>query len=282
MGFGCNAAGVVSCRVISSPRERLIAILTNNFVPCNGRFPTLIMLSGVFVAAAFQPALASLVAAASLAVIVLVGVFFTFLVSWGLSRTVLKGEPSSFTLELPPYRRPNIRQILYTSLIDRTLFVLWRAVVMAAPAGGLIWLLSHTTVAGTSLTDHIAAFLNPVGRAIGLDGVILLAYIIAIPANEIVIPTILMAYAGSGMLVQVDSLAELHALLVDHAGWTLLTAVCLMLFCVLHNPCSTTIWTVYKETGSAKWTVVGALLPLAIAFAVTFAVAQVARLVMRV
>lgn len=277
MGFGCNAAGVISCRVINSPRERLIAILTNNFVPCNGRFPTLIMLSGVFVAAAFPPAFASFAAAASLVTVVLVGVLFSLLVSWGLSRTLLKGEASSFTLELPPYRRPNIRQILYTSLVDRTLFVLWRAVVMAAPAGGLIWLLSHVTLAGTSLTDRIAAFLNPLGHAIGLDGVILLAYIIAIPANEIVVPTILMAYTGAGMMLQVESLPQLHALLVDRAGWTLLTAVCLMLFCVLHNPCSTTIWTMYKETGSVKWTLLGALLPLAIAFAVTFAVAQVVR-----
>lgn len=278
MGFGCNAAGVISCRVINSPRERLIAILTNNFVPCNGRFPTLIMLSGVFVAAAFPPAFASFAAAASLVAVVLVGVLFTLLVSWGLSRTLLKGEASSFTLELPPYRRPNIRQILYTSLIDRTLFVLWRAIVMAAPAGGLIWLLSHVTLAGTSLTDRIAAFLDPLGRAIGLDGIILLAYIIAIPANEIVVPTVLMAYTGAGMLIQVESLTQLRALLADQAHWTLLTAICLMLFCVLHNPCSTTIWTIYKETGSVKWTLLGALLPLAIAFAVTLAVAQVARL----
>jgi len=278
MGFGCNAAGVISCRVINSPRERLIAILTNNFVPCNGRFPTLILLSGVFVAAAFPPAFASFAAAASLVAVVLVGVLFTLLVSWGLSRTLLKGEASSFTFELPPYRRPNIRQILYTSLIDRTLFVLWRAIVMAAPAGGLIWLLSHVTVAGMSLTDRIAAFLDPLGHAIGLDGVILLAYIIAIPANEIVVPTILMAYTGAGMLIQVESLTQLRALLAGQAHWTLLTAICLMLFCVLHNPCSTTIWTIYKETGSVKWTVLGALVPLAIAFAVTLAVAQVAHL----
>jgi ferrous iron transport protein B len=278
MGFGCNAAGVISCRVINSPRERLIAILTNNFVPCNGRFPTLILLSGVFVVAAFPPAFASFAAAASLVAVVLVGVLFTLLVSWGLSRTLLKGEASSFTLELPPYRRPNIRQILYTSLIDRTLFVLWRAIVMAAPAGGLIWLLSHITVAGSSFTDRIAAFLDPLGHAIGLDGVILLAYIIAIPANEIVVPTILMAYTGATMLIQVESLPQLRALLADQAHWTLLTAVCLMLFCVLHNPCSTTIWTMYKETGSVKWTVLGALLPLAIAFAVTLAVAQIAHL----
>jgi ferrous iron transport protein B len=278
MGFGCNAAGVIACRVINSPRERLIAILTNNFVPCNGRFPTLILLSAVFVAAAFPPAFASLAAAASVLGVVVVGVVFTMLVSWALSRTVLRGEASSFSLELPPYRRPNIGQILYTSLIDRTFFVLWRAIVMAAPAGGLIWLLSNISVAGVSLTDAIAGFLDPLGRAVGLDGVILLAYVIAIPANEIVVPTILMAYTGTGMLMQIDNLAQLRSVLVDQHGWTLLTAICLMLFSVLHNPCSTTIWTIYKETKSKKWTTLGSLLPLSLAFAVTFAVAQLAHM----
>ena len=278
MGFGCNAAGVIACRIINSPRERLIAILTNNFVPCNGRFPTLIMLSTVFVAAAFPPAFASVVAAASLVGVVLISVVVTLVVSWVLSRTVLRGEASTFTLELPPYRRPNVGQILYTSLIDRTLFVLWRAVVMAAPAGAAIWILSHVTVGGTSLTVWMASALDPLGRAIGLDGVILLAYIIAIPANEIVVPTILMAYAGTGILMDVEELSQLRTVLVDQQGWSLLTAVCLMLFSVLHNPCSTTIWTIYKETGSPKWTLLGALLPLSLAFAVTFAVAQIARL----
>jgi ferrous iron transport protein B len=278
MGFGCNAAGVIACRVINSPRERLIAILTNNFVPCNGRFPTLIMLSTVFVAAAFPPVFASVAAAASLVGVVLVGVLVTLLVSWGLSRTVLRGEPSSFTLELPPYRRPNIGQILYTSLIDRTLFVLWRAIVMAAPAGGLIWVLSHVSVAGASLTVWAAHALDPFGRSLGLDGVILLAYVIAIPANEIVVPTILMTYTGAGMLVDVDSLDQLRGILVAGQGWTVLTGVSLMVFCVLHNPCSTTIWTMWKETLSLKWTAVGAFMPLAVGIAVTFVIAQVARL----
>jgi ferrous iron transport protein B len=277
MGFGCNAAGLIACRVIDSPRERLIAILTNNFVPCNGRFPTLIMLSIVFVAAAFPPALASLAAAGSIVAVVLIGVFFTLLVSWLLSRTVLKGEASSFTLELPPYRRPNIGQIFYTSIIDRTLFVLWRAVLMAAPAGGAIWLLSNIYIGGASLTGWVSGFLDPLGQAIGLDGVILLAYVVAIPANEIVVPTIIMAYMGAGMMLELNSLTELQALLVGQQGWTLLTAVCLMLFSLLHNPCSTTIWTMYKETGSKRWTTLGALMPLAIAFAVCFAVAQTIR-----
>lgn len=279
MGFGCNAAGVIATRVIESPRERLIAILTNNFVPCNGRFPTLIMLSIVFVSAAFPPAISSFIAAGSVVGIVLIGVFFTFVVSWALSRTVLKGEASSFTLELPPYRKPNILRILYTSLIDRTIFVLWRAIVMAAPAGGLIWLLANINIDGTSLSLWIAQSLQPFGHALGLDGTILLAYIIAIPANEIVVPTILMSYTNSGMMIEISNLTQLKALLVGHAGWTLLTAVNLMLFSLLHNPCSTTILTIWKETKSAKWTTIGALMPLGIAFLVTFLVAQIIRLI---
>ncbi|GIW52193.1 MAG: hypothetical protein KatS3mg081_1548 [Gemmatimonadales bacterium] len=278
MGFGCNAAGVVSCRIIDSPRDKLIAILTNTFVPCNGRYPTLIMLGTVFVAASFPPAYASLAAAASVVAAVLVGIAATLLVSWGLSRTVLRGEPSSFVLELPPYRRPNVKQILYTSFIDRTLLVLERAVLMAAPAGALIWLLSNLSWEGRSLALWASELLDPLGRAVGLDGAILLAYGVAIPANEIVVPTMLMIYTGAGMLADVSSLAQLRAVLVDQHGWTLLTALCLMLFSVLHNPCSTTIWTIYKETGSKRWAAVGALLPLSLALAATFLVAQAARL----
>jgi ferrous iron transport protein B len=279
MGFGCNAAGIIATRIIDSPRERLIAILTNNFVPCNGRFPTLIMLATIFVGAHFSRAFASAAAAGAVVLVVLVGVIVTLVVSAFLSRTVLKGEPSSFTLELPPYRRPNIRQIIYTSLIDRTLFVLWRAIIMAAPAGALIWTLSAISVGGHSLTSYLAGGLDPLGRAIGLDGVILLAYIIALPANEIVVPTILMAYTGSGMMIEFSSLTQLRDVLVTGQGWTLLTAVSLMLFSLLHNPCSTTILTMWKETRSKKWTVVGALMPLGIAFAVCFLVANLWRLV---
>lgn len=278
MGFGCNAAGIVATRIIDSPRERLIAILTNNFVPCNGRFPTLIMLATIFVAATFPPLLASIAAAGAVVGIVILGIIVTLIVSAILSKTVLKGEPSSFTLELPPYRRPNIIRVLYTSFIDRTFFVLSRAVIMAIPAGGAIWLLSNIHVGGQSLTMWISGALNPLGNAIGLDGVILLAYIIAIPANEIVVPTILMAYTNAGRMFELESMNELQALLVGQEGWTLLTAVCLMLFSLLHNPCSTTIWTMWKETRSIKWTVLGALMPLAIAFLVTFVVAQGVRL----
>jgi len=279
MGFGCNAAGVVATRIIDSPRERLVAILTNNFVPCNGRFPTLIMLATVFVAAAFPPALTSLVAAGTVVGVVLIGVFFTLLMSWLLSKTMLKGEASAFTLELPPYRRPNIGRILYTSLIDRTLFVLWRAIQTAAPAGAIIWILGNINLAGVSLAQHIANFLNPVGWLIGLDGVILLAYIIAIPANEIVVPTMMMVYMGTGMMTDIPTFDALRSLLVDGHGWTMLTAVNLMLFSLLHNPCATTIITIYKETGSKKWATVSVVITLGVAFLVTFLTASVARLV---
>jgi ferrous iron transport protein B len=278
MGFGCNAAGVIATRVIDSPRERLIAILTNNFVPCNGRFPTLIMLATVFVAAAFPPVFASFAAAGAVVGVVLIGVFFTLAVSWALSRTLLKGESSAFTLELPPYRRPNMMRILYTSLIDRTLFVLWRAIQTAAPAGAVIWILANINYAGASLAQHIADFLNPFGLLLGLDGVILLAYIIAIPANEIVVPTMMMVYLGTGMMTDIPSYSQLHTILVTQHGWTMLTAVNLMLFSLLHNPCATTIMTIYKETNSKKWATISVVITLGIAFLVTFASASAARL----
>lgn len=277
MGFGCNAAGVIACRIIDSPRERLIAIITNNFAPCNGRWPTLILLATVFIAAAFPPGVGAVVAASSLVGVVLFGILVTLIVAGLLSRTVLKGTASAFTLELPPYRRPQVLRVLYTSLIDRTLFVLWRAIVWAAPCGGIAWLLGNIYVGNATLMAHIAGFLQPLGNAIGLDGVILLAYIVAIPANEIVVPTMLMAYLNVGKMTEIESTAELQNLLVVGHGWTVLTAVCLMLFALLHNPCSTTIWTIFKETGSKKWTAVAALLPLVIAFAVCFVVAQTAR-----
>jgi ferrous iron transport protein B len=278
MGFGCNAAGITATRIIDSPRERLIAILTNNFVPCNGRFPTLIMLAVIFVAAAFPPAFASLAAAGAVVGVVVLGIGFTLLVSWVLSRSVLAGEASAFTLELPPYRRPSMLRIMYTSLIDRTIFVLWRAMLTAAPAGAIIWILANIDVAGVSLADHSILFLTPLGEAIGLDGVIMLAYIIAIPANEIVVPTMLMCYLGTGMMSEIEAYDEIRTILIDQHGWTLLTAINLMLFSLLHNPCATTIITIWKETRSRKWTTVGAIMPLAIAFVVCFATAQIWRL----
>ncbi len=278
MGFGCNAAGVVATRVIDSPRERLIAILTNNFVPCNGRFPTLIMLATVFVASAFPPALTSFIAAGTVVGVVLIGVAFTFLMSWLLSRTVLKGEASAFTLELPPYRRPNVTRILYTSLIDRTIFVLWRAMQTAAPAGAIIWILANIHLGDSNLARMIAGWLNPFGLLLGLDGVILLAYIIAIPANEIVVPTMMMVYMGAGMMVNGPGTNEgIYNLLVVQNGWTMLTAVNLMLFALLHNPCATTIITIYKETKSYKWAAVSVLITLGTAILVTFLTASFAR-----
>ncbi|MBK7456709.1 MAG: ferrous iron transporter B [Anaerolineales bacterium] len=279
MGFGCNAAGVIATRVIDSPRERLIAILTNNFVPCNGRFPTLIMLATVFVAASFPPALTSLIAAATVVGVVLIGVMFTFIASWVLSRTVLKGEASAFTLELPPYRRPNVSRILYTSIIDRTIFVLWRAMQTAAPAGAIIWILANITTGDTNLARMIADWLNPFGLLLGLDGVIILAYIIAIPANEIVVPTMMMVYMGAGMMINgPTSNTEIFDLLVNGNGWTMLTAINLMLFALLHNPCATTIMTIYKETKSLKWATLSVVMTLGTAIVVTFLTASIARL----
>lgn len=286
MGFGCNAAGVVSTRIIDSPRERLIAILTNNFSLCNGRWPTQILIATIFIGALAPAEVAGLAAAAAVVAVALLGIFFMLVTSWGLSRTVLRGEASTFSLELPPYRPPRVLQTLYTSLIDRTLIVLWRAVVFAAPAGAVIWLVSNIHVGGPSLAEHFVAWLDPVGVLIGLNGVILLAYVVAIPANEIVIPTILMLTvatagmgggAGSGVMFELESVAA-TAELLGAGGWTLLTGVNLMLFSLLHNPCSTTIYTIWKETGSRRWTAVASLLPLVMGFTVCFLVAQVWRL----
>ncbi len=272
MGFGCNAAGVVATRIIDSPRERLIAIITNNFSLCNGRWPTQILIATVFLGALAPPALAGLTAATAVLGVAMLGVVLSFVASWLLTGTVLKGEASTFSLELPPYRPPRIWKTLYTSLIDRTIIVLWRAVVFAMPAGVAIWLVGNVNVAGQSLAQHIVGWLDPVGALIGLNGVILLAYVLAIPANEIVIPTILMLTAmttgvtgvgerGAGVMFE----AEGNALLtLFHAGgWTTLTGVCLMLFSLCHNPCSTTIYTIWKETKSVKWTVLATLLPVA-------------------
>ena len=287
MGFGCNAAGVVSTRVIDSPRERLIAIITNNFSLCNGRWPTQILIASIFIGALAPAHLAGLVSAAAVVAIAVLGIGAMFLASWFLSNTVLRGEATSFSLELPPYRPPRVLQTLYTSLIDRTLIVLWRAVVFAVPAGAVIWLSSNVTVGGTSIAEHAVGWLDPFGLFIGLNGVILLAYVVAIPANEIVIPTVLMltvltaggaaAGTGAGVMFELDSAAATGELLRG-GGWTLLTAVNLMLFSLLHNPCSTTIYTIYKETRSARWTTVASLLPVAMGISVCFVVAQVWRL----
>ncbi len=274
MGFGCNAAGVIATRIIDSPRERLIAILTNNFVPCNGRWPTLIMVSSLFVAAAVPSAWASLTAVSAVVAMCLVGVGATLAASWLLSGTLLRGEASGFQLELPPYRRPRVLQVIYTSLIDRTVFVLGRAVVVAAPAGGIIWILGNVPVGDSSLYSVAAASLDPLARSMGLDGVILLAFLAAIPANEIVVPTMLMGYLAAGQMLELDDMARLHSLLTSQ-GWTLTTALCLMLFSVLHYPCSTTTWTIWKETRSVRWTLAANLLPLGLAVVVCLVAAQI-------
>lgn len=283
MGFGCNAAGVISTRIIESPRERLIAIITNNFSLCNGRWPTQILLASIFIGALAPPHVAGVVATLAVVGVALLGVGLSLAVSWLLSRTVLRGEASHFSLELPPFRPPNLWQTLYTSFIDRTLKVLWRAVVFAAPCGIVIWLVAHLEIAGRPLAQILIGWLDPLGSAVGLNGVILLAYIIAIPANEIVIPTILMltvlltgmdSPAGRGVLFEVESAAELQRIFLA-GGWTLLTAVNLMLFSLVHNPCSTTIFTIYKETGNKKWTALAALLPVGLGFLLTFLVTRV-------
>ncbi|WP_459195525.1 nucleoside recognition domain-containing protein [Wukongibacter baidiensis] len=277
MGFGCNAAGVIACRIIDSPRERLIAAITNNFVPCNGRFPTLIALSTIFVGGLVASQYSTLVASFFVTFLVILGITITLIVSWALSKTMLKGVPSSFTLELPPYRKPKIGRILYTSLIDRTIFVLGRAVVVAAPAGLAIWVLANITIGDMSILNHLAAFLDPFARAIGLDGFILMAFIIGMPANEIVVPIIIMSYMSKGAMLELESLAEMKELFIAN-GWTFLTALNVMLFSLLHFPCGTTLWTIRKETGSVKWTLFSALMPTAIAITVCFIVAQGARL----
>jgi ferrous iron transport protein B len=273
MGWGCNAAGVVATRVIDSPRERLIAIITNNFALCNGRWPTQILLATVFLGALAPPALAGLVSATAVLAIALLGVLLTFLSSWMLSTTVLKGEASTFTLELPPFRPPNLWRTLYTSLIDRTLIVLWRAIVFAAPAGVVLWSICNIPVGEMSLAQWLINLLNGPGWLIGVNGVILVAYIVAIPANEIVIPTILMLTVmttglsgvgeqGAGVMFETSENSAL-SMLLQAGGWTTLTAVCLMLFSLCHNPCSTTIYTIYKETKSIKWTLVSTFMPIA-------------------
>ncbi len=258
MGFGCNAAGIVGCRIIDSPRERLLAILTNSFVPCNGRFPTLIMLLSMF----FVGGESSLLSALGLTAVILLGIGMTFAVTKLLSATLLRGVPSSFTLELPPYRCPQVGKVIVRSVFDRTLFVLGRAAAVAAPAGLVIWLMANISVADVSVLDRFAALLDPIGRLMGLDGVILMAFILGFPANEIVVPIMVMAYLSQGSLAELGSLTQLHRVLVDH-GWTWVTALNTMLFMLMHWPCSTTLLTVHRETGSWRWTALAAAIPTA-------------------
>lgn len=277
MGFGCNAAGIIGCRIINSPRERLIAMITNNFVPCNGRFPTLIAIITMFFAGAAAGPLQSAVSTLLLTGVILLGVVMTLAVSRVLSRTILKGIPSSFALELPPYRRPQIGRVIVRSVFDRTLFVLGRAVTVAAPAGLIIWVMANIRVGDLSLLSQCAGFLDPFGRLIGLDGYILMAFILGFPANEIVIPILIMSYMAAGNMLELDSLDQLRDLLVSH-GWTWLTALCTMLFSLMHWPCGTTCLTIRKESQSRKWTLVSFLVPTITGIAVCFFVANAARL----
>ena len=267
MGLGCNAAGVVGCRIIDSPRERLLAILTNSLVPCNGRFPAIISIITMFFITVGAKAASGVLTAALLTVVILSGIAATFIITWFLSKTVLRGVPSSFTLELPPYRRPQIGKVIIRSVFDRTLFVLGRAAAVAAPAGAIIWLAANITAGGESLLLIASDFLDPAARLIGLDGVILMAFILGFPANEIVIPIVVMAYMAEGHVTEIAELSVLKQLFTDN-GWTAVTGACFIAFSLFHWPCSTTLLTVKKETGSLKWTALAAVIPTALGIAV--------------
>lgn len=260
MGFGCNAAGVVGCRIIDSPRERIIAMLTNAFVPCNGRFPLLITLSTIFIGAYFTGITSSVVSTLCVLFIVLIGILLTLIISKILSKTILKGLPSSFILELPPYRKPQIGKILVRSLLDRTLFVLGRAISVAAPVGIVIWIFANISIGGSSILYYIATFLDPFAKLMGIDGYILSAFILGIPANEIVLPIILMSYLSSGNLVNMDNTLAIGEILKQN-GWNILTGINVMIFTLLHFPCGTTLMSIKKESGSIKWTILAFLLP---------------------
>lgn len=279
MGFGCNAVGVTGCRIIDSPRERLIAIITNSFVPCNGRYPSLIaIISMFFVSGSLSVAFSSAISAVLLTLIIVFSVLITFLVSYILSKTILYGMPSSFTLELPPYRRPQFGKVIVRSVLDRTFFVLGRAVSVAAPAGLIIYILANVSIGDCTLLMHCTNFLDPFGRLLGMDGVILMAFILGFPANEIVMPIIIMAYMCGGTLVEYESLSALRSLLVAN-GWTEITAISTILFSLMHWPCSTTCLTIKKETGSIKWTLASILIPTAFGIITCFVFSNIARLI---
>lgn len=262
MGFGCNACGVTGCRIIDSPRERLIAILTNNFVPCNGRFPTIIAVITMFFVVSKGFA-SSLISSLILLGVIILGVIMTLVVSKLLSVTILKGVASSFTLELPPYRRPQFSRVIIRSVLDRTVFVLGRACAAAAPCGLIIWICANVSVGGATILAHVSGFLEPIGSVMGLDGVILLAFILGFPANEIVVPIIIMTYLAQGSIMDLSDTSQLFSLLTDN-GWTIKTALCMIIFTLFHFPCATTCLTIRKETGSLKWTALSFILPTAV------------------
>lgn len=277
MGFGCNAAAIMSTRIIESPRERMLAILTNNFVPCNGRWPTLILLASIFMAAGFTGAAGTLVTAGVVVGMVIFGVIVTLAVSWILSKTALKGVPTHYTLELPPYRKPQFMNTIIRATIDKSAFVLKRAIIIAAPAGVLTWILANIMVGDTSILMHIVQFLDPFAQQLGLDGFILMAFILGLPANEIVLPILLMGYLSTGAMIEVEDLDSLKKIFIDQ-GWTWITALNMMLFSLLHYPCGTTLINIYKETKSKKWTFLSFAIPTGLAIVVTFAIAQLARI----
>lgn len=276
MGFGCNAAAILSTRIIESPRERMLAILTNNFVPCNGRWPTLILLASLFMTVSVTGGLQFIATAGVVLGMVMIGIVTTFTVSWILSKTLLRGIPTHYTLELPPYRRPQIWKTILLASRDKSWNVLKRAVIVAAPAGIITWILGNIVVGGDSILNHMAGFFDPFGQLIGLDGFIIMAFLLGLPANEIVLPILLMGYLSSGAMVDADGMHNIKDIFINQ-GWTWLTALNMMLFSLLHYPCGTTLFNIYKETKSKKWTLLSALIPLAIAIAVTFTTAQLAR-----
>lgn len=265
MGLGCNCVGVTGARIINSPRERLIAIITNSFIPCNGKFPTLIAISSVFIGGVFAPKMQNFVSALCVLALIILGVFLTLLTSKLLSKTLLKGESSHFFLELPPYRKPKVTDIIYRSILSRTLFVLSRACLVAAPCGIIIWILANVNIDSYPILQYLARFLNPIGKIMGIDGIILLAFLLGLPANEIVLPIALMCYLSSSVLIKVPSFSEMSKILTAN-GWTIKTAICTMVFSLIHFPCSTTLLTIYKETKSIKWTFVSFILPTFLGF----------------
>lgn len=279
MGFGCNAVGVTGCRIIDSKRERLIAILTNSFVPCNGRFPMIIAIITIFFVGLNNTFTSSLLSSLLLVIVICFSVFITLFISKILSKTILKGMPSSFILELPPYRRPQYLKVIIRSILDRTLYVLGRAIVVAIPAGIIIYILSNVYIDTSSILTICTNFLDPFADLLGLDGVILFAFILGFPANEIVVPIIIMAYMKSGVLIEYDSLSSLKEILVNN-GWTILTAINFIIFSLIHFPCSTTLLTIKKETKSIKWTILSFIIPLFIGISLCFIVTSMYRLIL--
>lgn len=261
MGIGCNAVGVTGCRIIDSKRERLLAIVTNSFMPCNGRYPTIIAIITMFFIGSSRGILTSIFCSLILVGLIILSILVTVLMNLLLSHSLLKGKKASFVLELSDYRRVKIGKLIVRSIFERTLFVLGRAIVVAAPAGILIYFITNFNIGGASILQMMANFLNPIGRFIGLDGVILLAFLLGFPANEIVMPIMLMTYLGSGTLTDYDSLISLKGILIDQ-GWTICTAICFVIFTLFHFPCSTTILTIKKETNSWLWTFLSFVLPV--------------------